>query len=237
MLGLVFGIFYFINFGLLTDFKLFALPGLEYVIPENKIQFVLITISLTSISNVIFGYIITSALIIVYNVFSCIKYIGTSEFPIKLSFLILRSNSLNQFGKLVISISIPIIFLATCTSIIGYLELIIYKNLLNVYSMIGISIAIIALVLYLLFSNTMDLHNAIFDCKYNLIENILMQIDTEMNNKPPMIDYDNIFKMNELIKEIENIDDWPFNPTSFKKLAASIGSSLFPIVFSFIGLS
>ena len=47
--------------------------------------------------------------------------------------------------------------------------------------------------------------------------------------------YDTLEKINIYYDRIESISDWPFNPKSIKKLVITLGSSVVPLLLSFIG--
>ncbi|GAH06174.1 unnamed protein product, partial [marine sediment metagenome] len=48
--------------------------------------------------------------------------------------------------------------------------------------------------------------------------------------------YKTIHSIHEYYDRIDEINDWPFNPTSIKKLVITLGSSVVPLLLSFIGL-
>ncbi|MFX0083927.1 MAG: hypothetical protein ACFE94_19450 [Candidatus Hodarchaeota archaeon] len=65
---------------------------------------------------------------------------------------------------------------------------------------------------------------------------LLDQIEVCLSGSLKDIDYDKIFKLNNFCHEVDKIYDWPFNPKSIKKLLASLGSPILPLIISFFGI-
>ena len=48
--------------------------------------------------------------------------------------------------------------------------------------------------------------------------------------------YKTISNIHDYYDKIDNVSDWPFNPTSIKKLVITLGSSVVPLIISFFGI-
>ncbi len=187
--------------------------------------------------------LITSTLVLIIIIFSCLNRLGTSDYNLNVSFEELKIGGFEEIGKFIISISIPIILLSTFFSIIGLFLIFFIKNILSGYTYMIVSIIITIILVFLLYKNTLNIHHAIVNYKHKLKSKLLNDIKYFTNLIKDEIKDDKIYKyyksihyIQEHYKEIDKISDWPFNPTSIKKLLVTLGSSLFPFLLSFIGL-
>ena len=72
--------------------------------------------------------------------------------------------------------------------------------------------------------------------KQNLKLNILKQVQKNLLRHPREINFHEIFNIHEFYDEIDKISDWPFNPTSIRKLTITFSTSVLPLLLSFFGI-
>ncbi|TXT58934.1 MAG: membrane protein of unknown function [Promethearchaeota archaeon] len=188
--------------------------------------------------------VVGSTLIIFITTFICINKLGSKEYPLKVTYEDLKIGAFEQIGKFIISLSIPAILIGTFFSIIGLTFIFFVRNFFYGYTMLGVSLFITIIFAFLLYKNTIHIHEAIVSYKTKLKQRLIKQIQKlsfkERNvseiNEEYMI-YSTIYNLHDYYERVDNINDWPFNPTSLKKLFITFSSSVLPFFLSFIGIA
>jgi len=180
-----------------------------------------------------------SALILIIYSFQCINKLGTEEFPLHVTYQDLKIGAFESIGKFVISMSIPAIILSTFFSITGLINIFILESLGPGYGFLIASLLITTMFSLLLYKNTLHIHEAItkfkFNLKYKLIKEI-QEITTEEQDSFVGENYQTIKNIHDYYDRIDEINDWPFNPKSLRKLFITFSSSILPLILSFLGL-
>jgi hypothetical protein len=188
--------------------------------------------------------IVGSAFIIFITTFMCINKLGSEEFPLRVTYEDLKIGAFEKIGKFIISLSIPAILLGTFFSIVGLGYIFLMKNYLYGYLMLSASLIITILFAGLLYKNTIHIHEAIVSFKEKLKQNLIDQIQeltwkqkdaSDLSEKHMM--YHTIYNIHDYYEKVDDINDWPFNPTSLRKLTITFSSSVLPFLLSFIGIA
>ncbi len=196
-----------------------------------NIYFIIIGLILMILSLISF-----SALILIIFTFQCLNKLGTKKFPLNISYKELKTGAFESIGKLIISISIPMIAISTLLSILGLLSIFTQKLYLAGYIAIFLGILISCLLTLLLYKNTSHIHKAIVRYKSAVKSVILSKIKIDPNDPQKILDFDEIDKIHNFYYEVDKINDWPYNPTSLKKFAITFATSVLPLMLSFFGL-
>ena len=72
------------------------------------------------------------------------------------------------------------------------------------------------------------------DSKFIEKSRILQQTQKYLMVRPFSID--KIYELNTFYDEIDKISEWPYTTSSIKKLVISIGTSIVPLILSFVGI-
>ncbi|KKN17388.1 hypothetical protein LCGC14_0966300 [marine sediment metagenome] len=226
--------------------------GTETIIITNE-MFIVYIIGNIMIAVWLFiaALLIVSVLVMIVNTFRSLNILG--EKNLKISYEDLKAGGFEAIGKFVISISIPTIVLSTFFSILGLYMILAVNDMVVGYSCLIVSLVITTMLSFLLYKNTTDIHDAISIFKEKLKHSLLKEIQDITNKKvkgakedTPIkqfarkllfskIKYKTIQSIHEYYDKIDEINDWPFNPKSIKKLVITLGSSLVPLALSFIG--
>ncbi len=182
------------------------------------------------------------AMVILFT-YICINKLGTKDdaFHLEIDYKELKLGKCNNIGKFIISFTIPILILTTLTGIIGMFWIFLGKTIVEGFFVIGIGLGAAIILSILFFKNTVRIHEAIKEVKDfykqifldELVEVYKMKnLDlNNINNK-----YQTMKSINEICDKVDDISDWPFNPSSIKKLAIFLASSVVPLIISFFGL-
>jgi len=221
------------------------------IITDEKFIFYLLGTILNEVFLFIGALVVGSALVTLINTFRTLNKLGKKN--LKISYEDLRAGRFEEIGKFVISISIPTIVLSTFVGIFGLYLVVVDNNFGAGYSSIIIGIVITIMISFLLFKNTTNIHDAISRFKDDLKHSLLKEIKEITDKKVKEDDEDTLIKqfarkllfyklkyktiqsIHEYYDKIDEINDWPFNPRSIKKLVITLGSSLVPLALSFIG--
>ncbi len=240
ILGLIYALGNFFYAGLFTNFEYVIWGGQKFYFEQDLILINFLNLSLISIMFFLLFLITFSGITILVNTFKNLNKLGTCEFPLKITYQDLKSGSFEQIGKFVIKLSIPVIFLSTFISILGLFLFFALDDIVVGYVLMGFGLIITILLAFLLYKNTLDIHNAISKYKYDMKVSLLDKLDIIISKTYNEIDfeakYSLISNINSYYKEIENVNDWPFNPTSLRKLIITLGSSVLPLLLSLIGI-
>lgn len=182
----------------------------------------------------IFVLLIASGVLLLFSFFKGINALG-DKFSLRVTFRNLKLGYFDDIGKFIMSVSIPTILFSTFYSILGFYIIVVIRNLFLGYAFMGISIVLTIIISSLLYKNTLNIHNSIVLSKKNLKISLLKDIDA-LSSLKSKSKYDTLEKINIYYDRIESISDWPFNPKSIKKLVITLGSSVVPLLLSFIGL-
>ena len=181
----------------------------------------------------IFVLLIASGVLLLFSFFKGINALG-DKFSLRVTFRNLKLGYFDDIGKFIMSVSIPTILFSTFYSILGFYIIVVIRNLFLGYAFMGISIVLTIIISSLLYKNTLNIHNSIVLSKKNLKISLLKDIDA-LSSLKSKSKYDTLEKINIYYDRIESISDWPFNPKSIKKLVITLGSSVVPLLLSFIG--
>jgi len=186
--------------------------------------------------------VVGSGLIIIITTFLCINQLGSETFPLNVTYEELKIGAFEKIGKFVISLSIPSILISTVFSILGLINIYLFEEFFVGYIYLFIGLFITIIFAYLLYKNTINLHEAIkrfkFNLKYDLIKEIqnLTTEKEENYNLNRSQKFQTIRNIHHYYDRIDEINDWPFNPKSFRKLTITFLSSILPLILSFFGL-
>lgn len=200
-----------------------------------------------NISYAITGIIAASGIAIILSTFKCINKLGNKSgkniFPLGIDYKDLKTGALDAIGRFILSTTLPVIVLSTFVSIIGLYNIVIF-GLINtlgrgfLYVLFGLLISL--LVTFLLYRDTTNIHDAIAEKKEEIKEKLMEEIQAITPDNPSGLEaykeYKMISNIHEYSDRVESVSDWPFNPTSIKKLLIILGSSIVPFILSFIGL-
>lgn len=186
--------------------------------------------------------LVFSCFILLIYSFSCINKLGSNDFPLKVTYEDLKIGAFEKIGKFIISINIPVIIASSFLSIIGLYQILIVRDLVVGFTIILIGFSATVSLAILLYRDTLHIHNAILEHKNKLKKRTIGNIQELLNNdeddtkeiKSSKIE--TIHFHHRFYNEILNINDWPFNPTSIRKLAITLGSSVLPLLLSFFGI-
>jgi hypothetical protein len=171
--------------------------------------------------------------LLIYFTFGCLNKLGSAEYPLKVTYVDLKIGAFTKIGQFLISLSIPIIFLATIISIIGMFYNILYTGYLLAYLYMGAGILIAFSLSYLLYHNTLHIHHSIVSFKDDLIYETITKVQDLLAQENR--NYRHIEIVHNFYREIQAINVWPFNPRSLKKLTLTLGSTVVPFFLSFLG--
>lgn len=182
--------------------------------------------------------IAASNLILIFNTYKCINKLGSEEFPLNITYEELKIGAVNSIGSFIISLTIPLIILSTIFSTIGLVSLFFLNDLIWGYSFISVSLAITSIFSFLLYKNTIHIHESIVKFKDLLKHELINQIQTLKESHDLNIHqkYETIDNIHKFFEKVDDINDWPFNPISVKKFIVTFSSSILPLIISFFGL-
>ena len=240
LLGLLYSIGFLYLFGISSGFAIGGLGGV--VLQFEGVEIIFNAITLT-VSTIIVGMIFTlvmDALLVIVSTFKCINQLGTSEYPLKVTYKDLKIGAFNIIGKFILSITLPSIIISTFFSVIGLFLILAFGQIFIGYIFIGIGMFITLTLSFLLYKNTTHIHDAISLYKHELKSKLLDFIEV-INSQPPgqmdlNLQYKIVYNIHDYYDRIDAANDWPFNPTSIKKLVVTLGSAILPLMLSFISL-
>jgi len=232
-----------------TNFEyLYWGPEAIYVIPEVRIPFIIASISWT-IEFFLLILVSISAIFVIIITFKIINKLGTdfSEkskkqtrknvyIPLRKTYEVMRGAAFENIGKIIIYLAISTLLLATFLSILGLITIFVFKIFLEGYFYLITGLIINILIAFLLYKNTIHIHNEIVKYKSDHKTLLLKQIQNILEKPPNERNYDEIDKIHNFLNEVDKIYDWPYNPKSLKKLAITFLSSILPLMLSFLGL-
>jgi len=178
------------------------------------------------------GMIICSVVMMLFLIFSCINKLGSPEFPLTVEYRDLKIGVIHEIGSFVISLTIPALFLSAISSVLGFITIYFFANYNTGVAFLCIGPVIMIIISSLLYRNTLHIHHSIADTKYKMKKSLMDKVPTTFESD--QIDFDQIYKIHALFNEVDKINDWPFNPSSYKKLVAVFFSSIFPIILSIV---
>ncbi len=214
----------------------------QIMVGSNSI-FGIINLGIFLVIAVCFIWITGSFTMLILFTYICINKLGTENdsFHLEINFKELKLGKFNDIGKFIISFTIPLLILTTLTSILGMFWIFLGKTIVEGFLVIGIGLGAAIILSILFFKNTIHIHEAIKEKKDyyigifldELVEVYQMKnLDlSNINNK-----YQTLKSIHETCDKVDDISDWPFNPSSIKKLAIFLSSSVIPLIVSFFGL-
>ncbi|MHA1414147.1 MAG: hypothetical protein ACTSO4_16205 [Promethearchaeota archaeon] len=238
ILGIIYGVFQFMNNynNLINGYNIGFYIENDFLKILNVINNLFFTAWYTVSIIIIFSIIIN-----LINAFRCLNKLGSKNFPLKVSYEDLELGAFNSIGKYVISITIPSLILSTFFSILGLYILLIFKDIVIGYFYMITSLLLTAILSFLLYKNTIHIHEAIVKYKEDLKADLINEIRRihQFNNEemPVNVKYDTIYKIYDYYDRVKSISDWPFDPTSVKKFLATFSSSILPFILSFFGIA
>ncbi|MFX1364994.1 MAG: hypothetical protein ACFFCE_15800 [Promethearchaeota archaeon] len=232
------GAFFFVFGGnFLINFE-YGEWGGEKVYVEGITRIIyIISLFLVSVAYFILFTLAFSAIVIIIITFRCINKLGSEKFQLKVSYKELKIGAFNEIGKFIMSINIPVIAGSTFISIVGLFYIFTYRGTATSYIgyyYIGLGLAISVIMAFLLYKNTLHIHNSIVTHKEGLKAKIIGSIQDNLSEDN--VNYMEIQAIHHFYNEILNISNWPFNPTSIKKFLITLGSSVVPFILSLFGL-
>jgi len=234
LLGFIYIVFKLPIFGGITLDQIMAGP--------NGV-FGIINIGIFVVIASFFIWVVGSNAMIILFTYICINKLGTKNdaFHLEINYKELKLGKFNDIGKFIISFTIPLLILTTLTGILGMFWIFLGKTLVEGFFVIGIGLGAAIILSILFFKNTIHIHEAIKEKKDfymgifldELVEVYQMKnLDlNNINNK-----YQTLKSIHETCDKVDDISDWPFNPSSVKKLAIFLASSVVPLIISFFGL-
>ncbi len=240
ILGAIYALGIFFYSGLLTNFEYVVWAGKEFYFEKELIFIYFLNSILISASYFVFFLIIWSGIIIIINTFTSLNKLGTEKFPLTVSYKDLKIGAFEKIGKFIIKLVIPIILLCSFISILGLYQILALDYFIMGYALMAIGLTITTLLAFLLYKNTIHIHDSILKFKINLKVSILNEIEIintiSLREITRPKKYQIIRNIHNYYHDVEKISDWPFNPSSIKKLAIVFGSSVLPILLSLFGL-
>jgi len=217
-----------------TGLQYLVIAGESVPFPNPIIGY--INYSLGAFQNTIVLILAFSTLMNAYFAFKCISKLGTEQYPLSVSYKELKTGAFNEIGKYIISLSIPIIILSTGVSILGLITVFIMNNALYGFFYMILGLIIVSMMSLLLYKNTTDIHEAIAKYKDELKDSVISHIQIILSWPKDEVDFHQVYRIKAFLDEVDDIRDWPFNPTSIKKLVMALGTSFVPILFSLLGV-
>jgi hypothetical protein len=226
--------------GLLFGIISFFIPFNNYKGATSEITFLFLTVMgfVTAAGAFLLVLTALSSLIILVSVYILLNQLGSDEFPLNIDYTALKTGRFETIGIFILSFTIPTMLLGTILGIFGLPYILMIQNYLSgfVYMSMGLSIA--GVMAFLLYKCTVEIHHAISDTKENLMKEVAEDIqklhaDKNYNRKDK---YKELYNMNFYYETLESINDWPFNPASFRKLLITLSSSVLPFALSIFGL-
>ncbi len=117
------------------------------------------------------------------------------------------------------------IFLTTETGVAGYIY-------------IAIGLVLDAFLVFLLYKNTINIHDAVVDTKSGILSDIGKDIEKMNENSSIELPkkYEAIMSMISFSESVDSMSDWPFKAKSIRTLTLTLGSAIVPLLLSFFGL-
>jgi hypothetical protein len=174
---------------------------------------------------------ISTVFVIFFNMI-CIDKLGSDDYLIIINYKELKIGTLKSFGKWAIYIIIPPILLCTSLGATGFFYLVFYDAVVQGYFMMitGITIALIATIL--LFKITNDLRETIVKCKQKLKDQLADELPESFEEKP--VDFIAFEAKKNLYESVDEIENWPFDISTVKKLFLTFATSVLPLILSFL---
>ena len=235
---LFFGMLYV--FGLSSNFRLTGFGQIQRPLEESLVPLNILVCTLAAAMWALITTITISGLILILVTLKCLSQLGTSETPLKVTYKDLKIGAFNSIGKFILSVTIPAIILSTFVSAIGLFHIFAFQGFLTGYFYITLGMLITTLMSFILYRNTTNIHEAITLYKVELKSKLLDFIEV-INSQPPgqmdlNLQYKLVYNIHDYYDRIDTVSDWPFNPTSIKKLVVIFSSAILPLLLSFIGL-
>jgi hypothetical protein len=234
--GLIYSLGWFYLFGLTRNFE-YGGFGYEIVYFEGftRLLYILHCV-LTSLVFVIDGIMILSTFFIIFFAYLGLNKLGSEEFKLDVNYKELKIGSFNNIGKFILTITIPSLLLSTYLSIIGLIAIFIEAYFFG-YIYISLGLIFTSFMAFLLYKNTIHIHEAISSFKAGLKLELMDEIQRiSSQNIDAHQKYLTITNIHEYYDRVDDIYDWPYNPRSIKKLIVTFSSSVLPFLLSFIGL-
>ena len=205
---------------------------------EGILRYIFILFMVTgALTNGITALLGFSTIIVIISIFRCINKLGTSEFSLNINYKELKMGAFNNIGKFIMEVSIPVIIISAYLSILGLVWIYLFDNYLYGLSTIIVGFLIILLIAFLSYKNTIHIHERIVEFKAKEKRRLMDHVQQLISKpNPEEIDYDKVYKIEVLYKQIEKIYTWPYDPKTVKKLFITLGSSVLPLILSFFGL-
>lgn len=223
-------------------FPVSIIPSGLSKVSEIGVPFIFLAGIFGAITSFMVGVIMASAIITILFTFICLNKLG-KEFHLKVKYIELRSGKYEAIGKMVISFTIPAILFSTFLSIVGMFSVFLLNHFFDGFTYMLTGLMITAFLGFLLYKNTDNIHEEIVVGKQEIKEKInekiqvFFEASTKTDDKEELHKiYLTIVNMQNFLADIDAINDWPFNPSSIKKLVITLGSSVVPIFLSLFGL-
>jgi len=231
LLGISLCALYIVGIGMMTGYD--SYQDLTIVpLPEELIIFNMMQNIVNGFQLFFMAINMVSTLLILLSTFKCIKMLGVSPYNLRVNYKDLRIGAFNDVGKFILSIAIPALILSTTFSIMGLVMTVVFNSAIIGMTEMIVGLVIVVFMSYLLYNNTIHIHNSITEYKKEISNSIIDRIQILLEKPPMEIDYDKIYEIHAFYHDITDINDWPFNPASIKKLLITLGSSLIPILLS-----
>ena len=238
--GIIFALgFFFMDlyyFGFRTNFAYRMVAGERVYYSPQDIPLSILWVFDTALVFFFIAIITVSTLFMIIATFMCINKLGSEEYPLNVKYADLKIGAFNEIGQFILSLTIPTIVVFTSFSIIGLIQVFIFREAFVGFVVVAIgSMGILAMAV-LLYMNTIHIHEAITDFKDKLKNSLINQVQDMLLDEIDR-DFNKIQKIHAFYERVESINDWPFNPASIKKLTITLGSSVLPLVLSIFGIS
>lgn len=174
----------------------------------------------------------------IINTFASINILGMFEFPLKVTYEDLKIGAFNEIGKFIISTTIPIITFASFISLLGLYQIFFMQDFIIGFFFVIMGFFVSVILAILLYRDTIHIHESIMKHKNKLKRKTIKKIQQLLEDGDDNeidINFSEIETIHHFYNEVLDINDWPFNPTSIKKLVITLGSSLIPLLLSLFG--
>ncbi len=237
--------------GISANFKYAMGAGTIIYFKEDQILFHITTLILSCIYFSLIIPIICSAIFLIINTFRSIDNLGKvkeserrdkkKDFSLSPEYRDLKKGIFEIIGRLIISFATISILLFSLLGIVGLFYFFYHGDIWWGYFFMGLGFSLASIMVIVLYKNTIHIHKSIVTFKYKQRGEILDVVQEDLKILGEKKVPERILILHNLCKEIDDIYDWPFNPSSIKKFLvtalSAVGPFIFSLILSFMGLA